>query len=83
MSGCGKSECMGHGHYEVCGKSGQMGIFECDGCKVKHLRAALEEIAKQKLSSQLIPGDGDFECGYDCCVKTAREALKPHQDTQS
>lgn len=41
------------------------------------LRAALEEIAKQKLSSQLIPGDADFETGYDCCVKTARKALNP------
>lgn len=44
---------------------------------IERLRAALEEIAKQKLSSQLIPGDADFEIGYDCCVKTARKALNP------
>jgi len=43
----------------------------------QRLEAALEEIANQKLSCQLIPGDVDFEGGYDCCVKRARKALEP------
>jgi len=44
MSECGKSECMGHGHYEICGKVGQMGVFECDGCKVERLSAENEKL---------------------------------------
>ncbi len=44
-------------------------------CEGERYRKALEEIAKQKLSCQLIPGDVDFEGGYDCCVKRARGAL--------
>ena len=46
MSGCGYSACMGHGHYEVCGEEGQLGIYECNGCIVKRLTAALEKIAE-------------------------------------
>lgn len=55
----------------------------CDHAKLaESLRCALENIAKQKLSSELLAKDdseyenADFECGYDEIVKIAREAVK-------
>jgi len=52
MSGCGHSECFGHGHYEICGQPGQLGIYECDGCKVKGLEADVKRLDKQIESLQ-------------------------------
>lgn len=46
----------------------------------QRLRAALEEIAKQPLWSEMDKEDqegSDFEGGYDMCIETARTALAP------
>ena len=44
MGGCGHRECMGHGDYEICGQDGQMGAFECDGCKVMRLEDQITDL---------------------------------------
>lgn len=46
-------------------------------------REALENIAKQMTTQEIIDedleDDGDIECGYDYIIKEAREALKPKE----
>jgi len=76
MSGCGHSECFGHGHYEICGQPGQLGIYECDGCKVKGLEADVKRLDKQIESLQQ---KVHLCAGYDALVAentVMRKALK-------
>lgn len=58
------------------------------------LKAALEDIAQQKTCTETeadeeipIGSDGkrmgDIEMGYDCCIETAREALKQLKEYQA
>lgn len=42
--GCGHRLNCGHGHTETCGREGQMGVYECDGCKLKKVWALVEAL---------------------------------------
>lgn len=56
--------------------------------ELRRLRAALAEIAKQKLRAEMdeepIEGiNADWEHGYECCVRRAREALQSTQECRA
>ena len=57
----------------------QMVLNILRACGYAEMREALEEIAKQKLVSEMADADeptyGDVEVGYEECVKRARRAL--------
>ena len=68
--GCGASLCCGHGHYEICGKPGQMGIYICDGCKL--------EAAKKEAFIAGYCADTNYICNYEDEART--DGLRAYQE---
>ena len=44
---CGNRKVVGHNDYEVCGKQGYSGIYQCESCQLKASTARIAELESQ------------------------------------